>query len=278
MDNFIAEIKNYILFLKKQCQLEITLHPNGNEQLISESELIYFNIHENSHCIYVKTFPKAHEHCINRQYKINEKCKTGSFCGTCYAGVTEYVYPINGRNSTVGFICVSGYRNSSYPSYVERCSEKFGIPFEVLYQTAESLKEDMPDKEYIDMLIAPLIRMLELAYVKTTEVSRESDIVDRIIKYVNRYYSQNITLCGICEDFFVSRSSVSHIFNKKTGQSFREYLVSVRLNAAKSLLCHSRLSITEIAFSVGFSDSNYFSNVFKAKEGITPGKYRKLNS
>ena len=74
MNNFIAEIKNYILFLKKQCQLEITLHPNGNEQLISESELIYFNIHENSHCIYVKTFPKAHEHCINRQYKINEKC------------------------------------------------------------------------------------------------------------------------------------------------------------------------------------------------------------
>ena len=67
-------------------------------------------------------------------------------------------------------------------------------------------------------------------------------------------------------------------WTRKTGQSFREYLVSVRLKAAKSLLCHSRLSITEIAFSVGFSDSNYFSNVFKAKEGITPGKYRKLNS
>ena len=276
MDNYIKEIKNYILFLKKQCHLEITLHPNENEQLISESELIYFNIHENSHCIYVKTFPKAHEHCINRQYKIKEKCKSGSFCGTCYAGVTEYVYPINGRNSSMGFICVSGYRAKDYGSYIEKCADKYGVPLEYLRETVLALKEEMPDKSYVDALIAPLVRMLELSYLKSSESAAAENIVDKIIRYINRFYSQDITLGDICKEFSVSRSSISHIFKKATGQSFREFLVSVRLKAAKSLLIHSRLSITEIAFSVGFSDSNYFSNVFKAKEGITPGKYRKL--
>jgi len=69
MNHMISEIKNYILFLKKDCNLEITLHPYGNEHLISNSELILFNIHENPHCIYVKTFPKAFTHCIERQKK-----------------------------------------------------------------------------------------------------------------------------------------------------------------------------------------------------------------
>ena len=93
MENIINEIKNYILFLKKDCKLEITLHPYENEHLISNSELISFNIHENPHCIYIKTFPDAYRHCICRQDKIMYKCKTGSFCGTCYAGVREFVYP-----------------------------------------------------------------------------------------------------------------------------------------------------------------------------------------
>ena len=76
MDN-IQEIKNYIVFLKENCKLEITLHTFEEEQLISLSELIAFNIHENSHCVYIKTFPDAHEHCICRQEKIKRKCKNG---------------------------------------------------------------------------------------------------------------------------------------------------------------------------------------------------------
>lgn len=52
----------------------------------------------------------------------------------------------------------------------------------------------------------------------------------------------------------------------------------IRLNAAKSLLSNSHLSITEIAYSAGFTDSNYFSNVFKANTGISPREYRKNTS
>lgn len=94
MSNAVSEIKNYILYLKKKCHLQITLHPQGDERLISGSELILFNIHENPHYVYVKTFQKAHNHCVNRQCKIAEKCKNGAFSGTCYAGVFEYVYPV----------------------------------------------------------------------------------------------------------------------------------------------------------------------------------------
>ena len=274
MNNIITEIKNYIIFLKKDCDLAITLHPLENEHLISNSELILFNVHENPHCIYVKTFPAAFEHCIYRQKKILEKCKSGAFCGTCYAGVQEYVYPIYDSNSLVGFISVSGYKNKIYRSYIEKCSSKFNIPLESLQKTILSLKNKMPDKFYVDTLILPLTRMLELAYIKLSDMERSGNIIDEIIQYVNRHYQENITLEQICKVFARSRSCISHTFKSETGQTFREYLISVRLRSAKSLLLYSNLSVTEIAFSVGFNDSNYFSNVFKKHIGLSPVKYR----
>ena len=46
---------------------------------------------------------------------------------------------------------------------------------------------------------------------------------------------------------------------------------------AMDLLKNSTATITEIAFCVGFSDANYFSNIFKKIIGITPSAYRKAN-
>lgn len=76
MNNAVTEIKNYILYLKKKCHLQITLHPHGNERLISGSELILFNIHENPHCVYVKTFQKVLDHCAAANAKLLKNAKT----------------------------------------------------------------------------------------------------------------------------------------------------------------------------------------------------------
>jgi len=275
MNQAIHEIKNYILFLKKDCNLEITLHPYEYENLISNSELISFNIHENPHCIYVKTFPKAFEHCIKRQKKVMDKCRSGSFCGTCYAGVREYVYPIYSNALPVGFISVSGYRDSNYPSYINQCSDRFSIPQENLNKTVLCLKKDLPDKKYVDTLILPLIRMLELAYNKFSDTKKDESMIESIKKYVNRHYAENITIKQICRVFSCSYSYICHTFKKETGLTFHEHLVAVRLRSAKSLLLHSNLSISEISFSVGFNDSNYFSNAFRAHVGMSPRAYRK---
>ena len=132
----------------------------------------------------------------------------------------------------------------------------------------------MSDKIYVDILINPLIRMLELAYIKLSDIKCSANIIDDVIKYTNRHYQENITLNQICTIFSKSRSCISHTFKKETGQSFREYLISVRLRSAKSLLLYSNLSISEIAYSVGFNDSNYFSNTFKKYVGLSPSKYK----
>lgn len=272
----VEQIKRYILFLKQQCGLSVTLHPIEQEHLIWPSELVTFNIHENPYCVYVKTFPAAHRHCIERQGKILARCREGAFCGTCYAGVREFVYPIFNGREAMGFISVSGYANDHPESYLSRTAERFGIPIKNLTETYQELKPFPADRERIDTLLIPLCNMLELAYLKSDgDGTAHERAIDRVLRYVKQYHTQSITLEEACKACACSLSQISHCFKRETGKSFREYLTDIRLADACTLLRYSKLGVTEIAYSVGFGDSNYFSSVFRKKYGCAPREYRR---
>ena len=55
----------------------------------------------------------------------------------------------------------------------------------------------------------------------------------------------------------------------------REYITVLRIEDAKELLTRSNLTVSEIAYAVGFSDSNYFSSQFKQAVGVSPLCYKK---
>ena len=73
--------------------------------------------------------------------------------------------------------------------------------------------------------------------------------------------------------------SRTYLFSKikgLTGQSPNEFITTIRLKEAVARLINSREeSISEIAYSLGFSSSSYFINCFKARYGKTPAQYRK---
>ena len=273
----ISDIKNYILFLRTTCGLSVSLHPIMNEALITSSDLIMFNVHDNPYCIYVKSFPQAALHCVACQKKVFARCAEGSFCGRCFAGVREYVYPISNGAHPVGFVSVSGYRSADQESCLQAVSQKYGMPADKLHSMYCSLSADMPDKKNVDTLIMPLCSMLELAYMKSGDDDEVAwqDPLEPILRYIKRHYTQNITIDDICREFDCSRSYISHHFKQSVGQSFREYLTDVRIANAKLLLRYSKLDIAEIALTVGFRDYTYFSNTFKKKTGSSPSAYRK---
>ena len=272
----MTPIKNYIIFLKQKMKLAVTVHITKYKNIEIPLFLSQFNTHDNSYCLNLKSRPSIQQHCTEKQKAVFEKACGGSFCGVCHAGVYEYVYPIFNNNSPVGFICVSGYKCDNYAEYIERISHKYKIPKSSLNTSYSSLKSKMPPKESIDTLITPLCRMLELEYIKAdNDTCREFSMGEKIENYLRLNRSDSITSKDICRQFNCSRSYMSREFNRHTGMSIREYLTTLRIDDAKSMLVNSKLNITEIALAVGFGDSNYFSYLFKKITGYSPSEYRK---
>ncbi len=271
----IELIKNYITFLITECALEVTLHPWEKEELITLSDLALFNIHHNPYCTLIKTAEGGQQCCISQQKKVFAKSCDGEFCGVCHAGVFEYIYPITDGKTVFGFISVGGYRADERDKYIERTSARFSVKKQLLENAYDTLISP-PSKQKIDTLVLPLCNMLTLAYINSAEkTERESRCIDKILQYTRQHYDTNITIDLLCDKFSCSRSYVSHNFKTISGKSFKQYLTDLRISHAKRLLEITSQSITEIAFSVGFNDSNYFSTAFLKSVGISPLAYRK---
>ena len=99
--------------------------------------------------------------------------------------------------------------------------------------------------------------------------------VSKAEEYVrNNYSDENLSLDSICQVLGVSNSYFSTAFKKETGKSFTGYLTDYRMDQAARLLIETSEKSYIIGRSVGYTDPNYFSYVFKRRFGVSPSKYR----
>lgn len=95
-----------------------------------------------------------------------------------------------------------------------------------------------------------------------------------MLSYIHRNFGDKITLKEIAAAANISEREANRIFQKTVRQTPFEYLMGFRLNEAKELLSHSDLSVTEISYRCGFTDSAYMGKQFRKTYGITPKEYR----
>lgn len=101
----------------------------------------------------------------------------------------------------------------------------------------------------------------------------------RIAKqYIQRHFSENITLEDVCEATGFSVSYFSVLFKKETGEGFVKYLTRVRIDRAKELLKETGMPVSQICGEVGYGDLKHFNQTFKKATSLSPGQYRKLYS
>lgn len=131
---------------------------------------------------------------------------------------------------------------------------------------------------FIQELFIQLLRWEEknCEHEKSYE-SIESQRMQEAAKYISSHFQKELTLPELATRYGVSTSYFAKKFKSVTGFSFKEYLTAVRIREACGLLIQSNISITEVAIKCGFSDSNYFGDVFKKKKGVSPRDYRKVS-
>ena len=106
--------------------------------------------------------------------------------------------------------------------------------------------------------------------------SQNRSVLKQATDFIDGHYmDEEISLNRVAHAANVSANHFSALFSQNMGQTFIEYLTSLRMDKAKELLrCTSKRS-SEIAGEVGYKDAHYFSYLFKKTQGITPSEYRK---
>lgn len=102
--------------------------------------------------------------------------------------------------------------------------------------------------------------------------AEKPELLDRIAAYIEEHYAEHITVGDVSRQFYVSSSTVSHLFRQKMGVSIYRYVTQRRLIAAKKLI-RQKCPMEDVAHRVGFVDYSTFYRAFKQEYGISPRKF-----
>ncbi len=131
------------------------------------------------------------------------------------------------------------------------------------------------DIDEINRVFTSLKTVLDKRKVQETEISQKYSLaVKNAIIYMEEHYYERITLDILARNVFLSPGYLSSLFAKETGQTVMEYLSNIRIRHAKVLLKKLDLKIYQIAEKVGYSNTKYFTDIFKRITGFTPIQYR----
>ena len=106
--------------------------------------------------------------------------------------------------------------------------------------------------------------------------NKNRSILKTAVDFIESHYmEEEISLNTVANVANVSANHFSALFSQNMGQTFIEYLTSLRMNKAKELLRCTGMRSSEIAGEIGYKDAHYFSYLFKKTQGMTPSDYRK---
>lgn len=135
-----------------------------------------------------------------------------------------------------------------------------------------------------DTIVTEMWDCLRKFVEKLVEVYQENNgkrkhwMIDQILQYVEENYNTALSTRDIAGRFFMNTSYFSKLFHEQMGCTFSNYLINVRVEKAKMMLTQTNMKLYDIAEAVGYTNVQYFSTIFKEKEGLTPSAFRQMRS
>ena len=116
------------------------------------------------------------------------------------------------------------------------------------------------------------LRFLNAAQKNQKTVVAFHSQIDEILSYINLNLTEELTISGLADHFFLSPSYLCKIFKDSTGTTINKYITARRITKAKSLLSDG-CSVTDTCSLCGFHDYSNFLKSFTRAVGISPKKY-----
>ena len=158
-----------------------------------------------------------------------------------------------------------------------------------LVQRIETELNQNLDKHSQELILANLESVLKYCHRYYdrqfyTRTNHNKDIIVRFEEFIEAYFSSeqlvnkglpNVTECG--KALNMSGSYLSDLLKLETGRSAKDHIHSHLIEKAKTRLLNTGVSVSEVAYSLGFEYPQHFSKLFKSKTGMSPSQYLSSN-
>lgn len=231
-------------------------------------------------CRAINDLPEGHRRCVAcDQCKIRRyEAESGFQHYRCHVGICEAVMPLYNKQNPVAYLAVGCYLDDS--------------PIEEQWEYTRSLLDWWPDgpdslkdaffqfRRYSKAEIQAYTETLEAlsAYIqlKGMILTAEQTDLQKLELYLDQHYMEKLSLESISQQLHIGRTKLCSLAKELSGGHTLSYLISQRrIEAAKRLLLQSSMPISAVGETVGVSDYNYFSKVFRSATGMTPSAFRK---
>lgn len=235
-----------------------------NAELVHASRVTHFNevSSRNEYYIYPNDKEKALLYYVGNQYK--------GQAVALVAGLFEEMkrnaalHPQSIRSTALGLIFAINQALSPYQASIN------GLGIGNAENTIRSTRLT------VDELSADVQRIVIAAidYLSSRKKTGSYRGVEEIVEYLGTHFHEEITLGGVAERYFLNPAYLSRIFKNETGQTFNDYVNTLRLEAATRLLKDPTLKMSAVSEMTGYMSEKYFFKKFKEHYGCTPTEYR----
>lgn len=118
--------------------------------------------------------------------------------------------------------------------------------------------------------------MLSFVRKKNKKIQTADELIDSINKFIEKNYTKKISLDLIADAVHANRCYISRIYKERTGEKPFETINRKKIEIARKYIEDGKMRVYEIADSIGWEDTAYFSRVFKKYTGYSPKEYEKL--
>ena len=125
-----------------------------------------------------------------------------------------------------------------------------------------------------DLSISRNMHVLSDSTFNNTEFSYNSRRIEKALEFMNQNFQKAITLNEVAKLTNMANVSFSRFFKARTGITFMDSLLELRLGNASRLLIDTTQSIAEVAYNCGFNNISNFNRLFKKKKKCTPREFR----
>lgn len=124
---------------------------------------------------------------------------------------------------------------------------------------------------YLHLFLSYLFSCLPL---NTMEQRSYSGVPYQVLQYISEHFTEPLTLENTAHELGISRIHLSHIFSQHLRINFRQYINTLRIDRARTLLHNPAYSISQIAYLCGYGNQRTFHRAFLTQCGMTPNRFR----